>query len=216
MIAVNGSSFGRRGGALLRYPGGAENDSILRTVLRSTPNTRDASWTLILSTRHARRTRAYKSTRRLVDAHPLDTTRPPDPRVQIHSIHPPAFQSEQPGPKAIRRSLFGPPQPDGPAASVGDYCSAVLTGLALYCLGRHEEALQSFRRTVPFTNPYVELIMAAACGQLALHREAGDLIRGALKVRPGYTKADFSHDYGVMENSALEHIVEGLTKAGLA
>ena len=60
---VNGPSFGRLGGALRRYPGGTENDSILRTVLRSTPNTRDASWTLILSTRHARRTRAYKSTR---------------------------------------------------------------------------------------------------------------------------------------------------------
>ncbi len=89
-------------------------------------------------------------------------------------------------------------------------------GLALYCLGRYEEALQSFRRTVPFTTPYVELIMAAACGQLALHHEASDLIRGALKVLPGYTKADFSHEYRVMENSALEHIVEGLRKAGLA
>ena len=28
-------------------------------------------------------------------AHSLDTTRPPNPRVQIHPIHPPAFQSEQ-------------------------------------------------------------------------------------------------------------------------
>ena len=63
MIPVNGSSFGRRGGALRRYPGGTENDSILRTVLRSTPNTREASRVLIPLTQHAFRTRAYKSTR---------------------------------------------------------------------------------------------------------------------------------------------------------
>ena len=41
-----------------RYPGGTENASILRTVLRSSPNTRDASRTLIPSIRHACRTRA--------------------------------------------------------------------------------------------------------------------------------------------------------------
>ena len=34
--------------------------------------------------------------RGLAGAHPLDTTRPPDPRVHLHPIHPPAFQSEQP------------------------------------------------------------------------------------------------------------------------
>ena len=50
MIPVNGPSFGRLGGALRRYPGGTENDSILRTVLRSTPNTREASRVLIPST----------------------------------------------------------------------------------------------------------------------------------------------------------------------
>ena len=47
---LNGPSFGRLGGALRRYPGGTENDSILRTVLRSTPNTREASRVLIPST----------------------------------------------------------------------------------------------------------------------------------------------------------------------
>ena len=72
MIPVNGPSFGRLGGALRRYPA-TENDSILRTVLRSTPNTREASRVLIPST-CARRTRAYNSTRYI----------------------PPAFQSEQP------------------------------------------------------------------------------------------------------------------------
>ena len=49
MIPVNPSSFGRLGGALRRYPGGTEYDSILRTVLRSNPNIREASWMLIPS-----------------------------------------------------------------------------------------------------------------------------------------------------------------------
>ena len=63
MIPVNASSFGRRRGMLRRYPGGTENDSILRTVLRSNPNTREAWRVLIPATRHARRTRAHISTR---------------------------------------------------------------------------------------------------------------------------------------------------------
>ena len=103
MIPVNGPSFGRRGGLPRRYPGGTENDSILRTVLRSSPNTRQASRVLIPSTRHARRTRAYKSTRYI-------------PRLPVRATLTEGY----------RRSHFGPPQPDQPAASVGDYCAAVL------------------------------------------------------------------------------------------
>ena len=57
-----GSSFGRRGGDLRRYPGGTECLSILRTVSRCSPNTRAASRVLIPSTMQVRRTRAYNST----------------------------------------------------------------------------------------------------------------------------------------------------------
>ena len=57
-----GSSLGRRGGDLRRYPGGAEYFSILLTVSRCSPNTRAASRVLIPSTMQARRTRAYIST----------------------------------------------------------------------------------------------------------------------------------------------------------
>ena len=73
MIPVNASSYGRRRGMLRRYPGGTENDSILRTRLAVQP----------------------EHPRGLAGAHPLDTTRPPDPRVHLHPIHPPPFQSEQ-------------------------------------------------------------------------------------------------------------------------
>ena len=38
MILVNGSSFGRAGGRLRRYPGGTENASIWATVRGSMPN----------------------------------------------------------------------------------------------------------------------------------------------------------------------------------
>ena len=68
MIPVNGPSFGRLGGALRRYPGGTENDSILRTVLRSTPNTREASRVLI--PRHDTPAEPVRTT-------PPDTSPPP-------------------------------------------------------------------------------------------------------------------------------------------
>ena len=62
MTPVKGSSLGRWGGRFLRYPGGTGCESILRTVSRCRPNTRDASLMLIPSTRHALRTRKYMST----------------------------------------------------------------------------------------------------------------------------------------------------------
>src|SRR5271157_1500379 len=62
MIPTNGSSFGRAGGRLRRYPGGTENASIFATVRGSMPNRRAASRRLIPSTYTARRTRPYSST----------------------------------------------------------------------------------------------------------------------------------------------------------
>ena len=43
MIPTNGSSFGRAGGRLRRYPGGTENASIFATVRGSIPKRRAAS-----------------------------------------------------------------------------------------------------------------------------------------------------------------------------
>jgi hypothetical protein len=39
----------------------------------------------------------------------------PNPRVEIHSLHPPGLPP--PGRKARQRSKFAPPRPDYPAAS---------------------------------------------------------------------------------------------------
>src|ERR1039457_5115265 len=62
MIPMKGSSFGRAGGPLRRYPGGTENASIFATVRGSIPNRRAASRRLIPSTYTARRTCPYSST----------------------------------------------------------------------------------------------------------------------------------------------------------
>src|ERR1035441_5070190 len=61
MIPTNGSSFGRAGGRLRRYPGGTENASIFATVRGSIPNRRAASRRLIPSTSPARPTCPYSS-----------------------------------------------------------------------------------------------------------------------------------------------------------
>ena len=62
MTPVKGFSLGLLGGDCRRYPGGTENTSILRTVSRWSPNTREASRMLIPSTITALRTRRYTST----------------------------------------------------------------------------------------------------------------------------------------------------------
>src|SRR6056297_887083 len=59
---MNGSSFGRTGKAVRRYPGGTECSRIFASVLRSIPKRRPAALLLIPSPWHARRTRLYKST----------------------------------------------------------------------------------------------------------------------------------------------------------
>src|SRR5271166_3007968 len=92
MIPTNGSSFGRAGGRLRRYPGGTENASIFATVRGSIPNRRAASRRLSPSTYTARRTCPYSST-------------PFIPRP---------LPSRQ---KAIYCRIFTPVQPHYPAAS---------------------------------------------------------------------------------------------------
>jgi len=62
MIPTNGSSLGRAGGRLRRYPGGTENASIFATVRGSIPKRRAASRWLSPSTYTARRTSTYSST----------------------------------------------------------------------------------------------------------------------------------------------------------
>ena len=62
MIPMNGSSFGRPGGFLRRYPGGTENTIILATVRGSIPKRLAASRWLNPSIWTACRTRPYSST----------------------------------------------------------------------------------------------------------------------------------------------------------
>ena len=57
MTSENPSSFGRRRGRRMRYPGGTGFSSILRTVSRCTPNIREASRMLMPSTMQALLTR---------------------------------------------------------------------------------------------------------------------------------------------------------------
>ena len=79
-----------------------------------------------------------KHPRGLAGAHPLDMTRPPNPCVQLHPIHPPRLPVRATLTEGYTRSHFGPPQPDRPAASVGDYCSAVLNQVVAVQVGQHQ------------------------------------------------------------------------------
>ena len=67
MIPMNGSSFGRAGGLLRRYPGGTENTIILAHRPRVDP----------------------EPSRRLAMAQPLNLHRIADPSIELHALHPP-------------------------------------------------------------------------------------------------------------------------------
>ena len=99
MIPRNGSSLGRAGGRLRRYPGGTENASIFATVRGSMPNRRAASRRLVPSTYTARRTCPYSSTRFI------------------------SSTSAAPWQMGYCCRIFTPAQPVYPAASVRDFLS---------------------------------------------------------------------------------------------
>src|SRR5213076_802522 len=108
MIPTNGSSLGRAGGRLRRYPGGTENTSIFATVRGSIPKRRAASRRLIPSTYTARRTCPYSSTR---------------------FIPPPTSAAYRQMGYCCR--IFTPVQPVYPAASVRDFLSGALSTLTV-------------------------------------------------------------------------------------
>ena len=69
MIPTNGSSFGRAGGRLRRYPGGTEKANIFATVRGSKP----------------------KPPSRLTTAQTLNPHRMADLPVKLHALHPSAL-----------------------------------------------------------------------------------------------------------------------------
>ena len=107
MSPVNPSSFGRRTGAVRRYPGGTQNVSIFLTLSRETPKWRAAARSLIPS-RHARRTLRYSSIRFAARRLACESSRPPHDQKGL-----PDWQS------------FAPPQRDHPAATVVYFCTGV-------------------------------------------------------------------------------------------
>ncbi len=92
MIAMNGSSFGRRGGAALRYPGGTECFRILATLAVDP-----------------------EQTTRCTLVHPLNMARPTHPAIQIHRIHLPTLCSSTSG---VRLRNFTPRRSDYPTDSM--------------------------------------------------------------------------------------------------
>src|ERR1039458_1388941 len=99
MIPTNGSSFGRAGGRLRRYPGGTENASIFATVRGSIPNRRAASRRLIPSTYTARRTCPYSSTPFIP---------PPSAHLGRRPSHAGLLLRRGPSIRPLQRGIFSP------------------------------------------------------------------------------------------------------------
>ena len=122
MIPVNGPSFGRLGGALRRYPWRHRERQHLTD-------------SLAVYTKHPRG---------LAGAHPLDMTRPPNPCVQLHPIHPPRLPVRATLTEGYTRSHFGPPQPDRPGR---------FSGGLLLCRSQRASRTRRYRSTVYILPP---------------------------------------------------------------
>ena len=82
-------------------------------------------------------------------AQTLTMTRQSHSSIKIHSVTSPTFHQVNPD-KGYRRSHIGPPpQPDKPAASLGDYCSAVLSGIDGHQFAAFAQAQRSHGTSKP-------------------------------------------------------------------
>ena len=90
----------------------------------------------------------------------------------------------------------------------------MVEGLALYQLGRYGEAAQALERATAL-RPYATRYLAACYAQLGRNAEARTLAAEALRQEPSFTLRDWAEDEPYESSASLEHMMEGLRKAGL-
>ena len=90
----------------------------------------------------------------------------------------------------------------------------VVEGLALYQLRRYGEAAQALERATAL-RPYASRYLAACYAQVGRNAEARALAAEALRQEPSFTLRDWAEDEPYESSTSLEHMMEGLRKAGL-
>jgi adenylate cyclase len=90
----------------------------------------------------------------------------------------------------------------------------VVEGLALYQLGRYGEAAQALERATAL-RPYATRYLAACYAQMGRNTKARALTAEALLQEPGFTLREWAEDEPYESSTSLEHMMEGLRKAGL-
>ncbi len=90
-------------------------------------------------------------------------------------------------------------------------------GQAYYILGRYDEAIEAFSEVLA-SNPGAErahLWMAAALAQAGRREDAEWEVEQLLTSNPAFTLARLRHSYPFRRDADLQHLVDGLRKAGL-
>ncbi|MEZ5833805.1 MAG: BTAD domain-containing putative transcriptional regulator [Dongiaceae bacterium] len=104
-----------------------------------------------------------------------------------------------------RARILNPRQPN--------YCYDV-EGLALYHLRRYEEAIKAFE-CMTAKQPYIHRYHAAACAQAGRLAEARASAQQSLALQPDFSLRVWSEWEPYAHHADLEHMREGLRKAGL-
>ena len=92
------------------------------------------------------------------------------------------------------------------------YCEP--SGLALYSLKRYSEAAEAFERATA-KRVYVYRYLAACYSQMGCLSKAGALVTESLRLQPGFTLSAWAATEPYKSQADLEHMLEGMRKAGL-
>ena len=95
-----------------------------------------------------------------------------------------------------------------------NYCW-ILQGHAFYQLRRYEEAARAFERTTAPRRPYVYRYLAACYAQIGRLAEARALASDSLRLQPAFTLHVWAQTEPYEFQADLDHMLDGLRKAGL-
>jgi len=89
-------------------------------------------------------------------------------------------------------------------------------GLALYQLGRYDEAAAESRLAVSDQNDYLDgwIVQCAALGQLERQIEAQQALKTIYDIKPEFSQATVDWTFPIRDSQLRDHLAEGLQKAG--
>jgi adenylate cyclase len=98
------------------------------------------------------------------------------------------------------------------------FAARLARGLALYQLGRYDEAVEETRRAVSDRDDYLDgwIVQCAVLGQLGQQSEAEQALGKIFVIKPEFSQSTVDWTYPFRDSHLRDHLAEGLRRAGLS